>query len=101
MNIMGTGTMICARNAGVDEREPHVATKWITLFFFRLWSLGTYRLQVIDSSGVGLPFIGGKLSSKYAVLAKLPWTRNKGHIIRSLIVGWGFFGAIAFAYLLA
>ena len=80
MNIMGTGTMICARNAGVDEREPHVATKWITLFFFRLWSLGTYRLQVIDSSGVGLPFIGGKLSSKYAVLAKLPWTRNKGHI---------------------
>jgi hypothetical protein len=92
MNIMGTGTMICARNAGVDESKPHIATEWVTLMFFRLWPLGTYRLQLVGSSGVGLPFVGGLLSAKYSVLDKLPWTSNKGHIIKSLIVGWGVLG---------
>jgi hypothetical protein len=63
MNIMGTGTMTCARNAGVDRSEPHIATKWVTLMFFRLWPLGTYRMQLIESTGVGLPFIGGLLDA--------------------------------------
>ncbi len=89
MNIMGTGTMICARNAGVDETQPHIATKWVTVFYFRLWPLGTYRLQLTDFSAVGFPFIGGQLTSKYAVLETLPWMSNKGHIVRSLVVGWG------------
>lgn len=99
MNFMGTGTMICARNAGVDQTKPHIATKWVTLTYFRLWPLATYRLQLIEASGVGLPFVGGQLSSKYAVLEKLPWTSNKGHIIRSLIVGWGFWAILAFTFL--
>jgi hypothetical protein len=89
------GTMICARNAAVDQSKPHIATEWVTLMFFRLWPLGTYRLQLIESSGVGLPLIGGVLSSQYAILDKLPWTSNKTHIIRSLIVGWAFFGILA------
>jgi hypothetical protein len=99
MNIMGTGTMICAKNAGVDASKPHMATKWVTLIYFRLWPIGTYNVQLIEGSGVGLPLIGGLLSSKYAVLDKLPWTSNKGHIVRSLIVGWGFCAIVAFAYL--
>ncbi len=97
MNIMGTGTMICARNAGVDPNEPHIATKWVTIVYFRLWPLGTYKLQQTDFSGVGFPFIGGQLTSKYAVLETLPWTSNKGHIIRSLIVGWGMIGFVVWA----
>jgi hypothetical protein len=36
MNIVGTGTMICAKNAGIDLNKPHIATKWVTLMFFRL-----------------------------------------------------------------
>jgi hypothetical protein len=99
MNIMGTGTMICAKNAGVDQSNPHIATKWVTFVYLRLWPLGTYRLLLVESSAVGLPFIGGQLSSKYAVLDRLPWTSNKRHIIRSLMVAWGFFGFSAFAYL--
>ena len=97
MNIMGTGTMICARNAGVDVGKPHIATKWVTLVYVRLWPLGTYRLQETDFSGVGFPFIGGLLTSKYAVLETLPWTSNKGHIIRSLTVGWGMIGFVLLA----
>jgi hypothetical protein len=96
---MGTGTMICARNAGVDQSKPHIATKWVTLLYFRLWPLGTYKLQKIESSGVGLPFIGFLSSSKYAFLGELPWTTNKGHIIRSLIVTLVFFGFSVFAIL--
>lgn len=92
--------MICARNAGVDPNEPHIATKWVTLLYFRLWPLGTYRLQETDFSGVGIPFVGGQLTSKYAVLETLPWTSNKGHIIRSLIVGWGMIGFVVWAVIL-
>jgi hypothetical protein len=58
MDIMGTGTMICARNAGVDQSEPHVANERVTLVFLRLWPLGTYRVQLIQTSAVGVPFIG-------------------------------------------
>ena len=39
MNIMGRGTMICAKNAGIDPSKPHIATKWVTLMFFRLWPI--------------------------------------------------------------
>jgi hypothetical protein len=28
MNIVGTGTMIRAKNAGIDPSKPHIATKW-------------------------------------------------------------------------
>jgi hypothetical protein len=98
MNIMGTGTMICARNSGVDRNEPHIATKWVTLFYFRLWPLGTSRLQLRDFSGVGFPGFG-YLTSQFVVLETLPWTSNKGHIIRSLIVGWGMIGCMVWALL--
>jgi hypothetical protein len=97
MNIMGTGTMICARNAGVDQSQPHIVTKWITLVFLRLWPLETYRAELTEFSGVGVPLVAGLLTSKFSALEKLPWTSNKGHIIRSLIVGWGFVGFVIWA----
>lgn len=89
MNIFGWGTMICARNAGVDTSAAHVATKWITALYFRLWPLATYRMQVVERSGVGVPFVGGVLTDKFVILEKLPWTSNAAHIIRSLLFTWG------------
>jgi hypothetical protein len=91
---MGSGTMFCARNAGVDLSEPHISTKWVTLCYFRFWPLGTYRVQVVSSSGVGIPLVGGVLTDQYRILDQLPWTANAGHIIRSLIVGWGLVAVI-------
>jgi len=91
--------MICARNAGVDVSQPHIATKWVTLVFFRLWPLETYRLQLTEFSDTGVPLVGGLLSSKFRILEKLPWKSNKGHIFRSLVVGWGFFALVVFACL--
>ena len=98
MNIMGTGTMYCARNAGVNPNEPHIATKWMTLCYLRLWPLGIFRLQRTGFSGAGFPGIG-LLTSQYAVLETLPWTSNKGHIFRSLIVGWGIIGSMVWSLL--
>ena len=91
--------MICAKNAGIDASKPHIATKWVTLMFFRLWPMGTYKVQLTGGSAVGVPFIGGLFTSKYAILGQLPWTSNWGHIVRSLIVGWGFLVLVAYAYL--
>lgn len=84
LDFMGFGTRFCARNAGVDFSYPYIATKWVTVLYFRFWSLGTFVLQQTSSSGEGLP-----APSDIAVLKRLRWTDNRGHIIRSLIVSWG------------
>jgi hypothetical protein len=97
MNIVGTGTMICARNGGVDQSQPHIVTKWVTLLFFRLWPLETYRAQLAEFSVTGVPMVVGLLTSKSRILERLPWTSNKGHIIRSLIVTWGVIGFVIFS----
>ena len=86
--LFGTGTMICARNAAIDESQPHVATKWVTLLYFRLWPLATYRLQMVGSSLSGVPLVFAVMGSNYQILEQLPWTENKKHIITSLLVGW-------------
>jgi hypothetical protein len=94
MNVMGSGTMICARNGRVDITEPHIATEWVTFMFFRLWPLGTYRMQLVEYYGAA-----GFLVSNYAVLDNLPWKSNKVHIIRSLIVTLLVLGMLLFAFL--
>ena len=86
---MGFGTRFCARTAGVDFSYPYIATKWVTVLYFRLWPLGTFVLQQVGSSGEDLPFVGGYVPSHIEVLKGLQWTANRGHIIRSLIVSWG------------
>jgi hypothetical protein len=53
----------------------------------------------LEASAVGVPFVGGLFTSKYTILDKLPWTSNKAHIVRSLIVSWGFFALVAYAFL--
>jgi hypothetical protein len=82
------------RNGNVDVTKPYIATKWTTIFYFRFWPLGTYRAQVVDVSAHGVPFVAAVLKHQYRILEQLPWTSNKGHIIRSLIVSWGLVALI-------
>jgi hypothetical protein len=95
-NFMGTGTQLCARNAGVDFSRPHVATKWLTIFYLRFWPLGTFLVQNLGTTGVGVPLVGGLLSTRIQVLKELAWTANKGHIIRSLVFSWGFVALVLY-----
>ena len=89
-DFMGFGTRFCARNAGVDFSYLYIATKWMTILYFRFWPLGTFVLQRFGSSGEGLPPVGGYVPSHIAVLKRLRWKDNRGHLIRSLIASWGF-----------
>ena len=88
-DIMGFGTRFCARNAGANFSYPYIATKWITILYFRFWHLGTFVLQRFGSSGEALPAVGGYVPSHIAVLKRLRWNDNRGHVIRSLTVSWG------------
>lgn len=88
-DIMGFGTRFCARNAGVNFSYPYIATKWMTILYLRLWPLGTFVLQRFGSSGEALPAVGSYVQSHIAVLKRLRWKDNRGHVIRSLTVSWG------------
>jgi hypothetical protein len=100
-SVVGIGTAICSSNAAVDKSKPHVATKWVTFLYFRLWPLGVYKARVVAASGAGIPLVAGVLRTKYELLEKLPWSSNRGHIIRSMVVGWLFVGPLVLGPVLA
>ena len=89
VDFMGFGTRFCARNASVDFSYPYIATKWVTILYFRFWPLGTFVLQQFGLNAEALPSVGSYVPSHIKVLKRLQWTDNRAHIIRSLIVSWG------------
>jgi hypothetical protein len=89
-DFMGFGTRFCARNAGVDFSYLYIATKWMTILYFVSGPSARCPTTVrFKRRGVAPP-VGGYVPSHIAVLKRLRWKDNRGHLIRSLIASWGF-----------
>ena len=54
-DFMGFGTRFCARNAGVDFSYLYIATKWMTILYFRFWPLGTLSYNGSVQAARGCP----------------------------------------------